>query len=97
MTAQTSFAASEGTGVDVRNALMKLMASTVELRSANVRLALGDRSQAGAAASARAGIAAQVRALDSVVAHDPGGFGLATGVARARAAVTAFAARAGRL
>ncbi len=93
MTAQTSFAASEGTGVVYATPLMKLMASTVELRSANVRLALGDRSQAGAAASARAGIAAQVRALDSVVAHDSGGFGLAPEWRRARAAVTAFAAR----
>ena len=95
MTAQTSFAASEGTGVVYATPLMKLMASTVELRSANVRLALGDRSQARAAASARAGIAAQLRALDSVVAHDSGGFGLAPEWRSARAAVSAFAARPG--
>ena len=69
------------------------MASTVKLRSADVRLALGDRSQVAAATAARAGIAAQVRTLDDVVAQNPGGFGLAPEWRAARGAVTAFARR----
>jgi methyl-accepting chemotaxis protein len=93
MTAQTSFAASEEAGVTYASPLIGLMASTVKLRSADVRLALGDRSQVAAATAARAGIAAQVRTLDDVVAQNPGGFGLAPEWRAARGAVTAFARR----
>ncbi len=93
MTSQTSFAASEQSGVDYASPVIGLMASTVRLRSANVRLALGDRSQSAAASAARAEIAEQVRSLDSVVANNPGGFGLGSKWRAARSAITAFARR----
>ena len=93
MTSQTSFAASEQSGVDYASPVIGLMASTVRLRSANVRLALGDQSQSAAASAARAEIAEQVRSLDSVVADNPGGFGLGSKWRAARSAITAFARR----
>jgi methyl-accepting chemotaxis protein len=93
MGAQTSFAAAERSGVAYARPLMDLLASTVQLRSTNVRTALGERNDAAAGKQARSAIAADTKTLDALVAKNSGGMNLASNWAAARAAVAAFAAR----
>ena len=85
--AQTSFAASEEAGIHYARPLMGLIAQTVELRSANVRTALGQPTGATRAATARSAIAANVNELNPIVEKDLGGLSLAPQWQAARTAV----------
>ncbi|MFL5962776.1 MAG: methyl-accepting chemotaxis protein [Gaiellaceae bacterium] len=93
MAAQTSFAGSERAGIRYARPLMGLLASTVELRSAEVRTSLGEPAGVTRAAVARAAIDTGVRNVDAIAAQKPGGLDLSKQWPDARAAVTSFAAR----
>jgi methyl-accepting chemotaxis protein len=91
MSAQTSFAANEQAGIAYAKPLMNLLSSTVELRSANVRGALGEHGTGGG--GARSAIDADVKTLDDLVAKNAGGMGISSQWGDAKNAVSAYAAR----
>jgi methyl-accepting chemotaxis protein len=93
MGAQTSFAATERSGVDYARPLMGLLASTVRLRSADVAAALGEKGAGTSAGAARSEIAADTRTLDALVAKHAGGLDVATQWQQAKSAVSDFASR----
>ncbi|MFN8223845.1 MAG: HAMP domain-containing methyl-accepting chemotaxis protein [Gaiellales bacterium] len=91
--AQTSFAAAERAGIDSASPLLGLIAATVELRTANVRLALGDTAASTRAQAATEALATTSKKLDGVVDGGAGGIDVEAQWKDARAAVAAFAAR----
>lgn len=91
--AQTSFASAERAGVRYADPLVRLIAATVELRSANVRVALGDSAAQAQAEAARGVIEKTVANLDPLVGKSLGGLDLAEQWGPAMAAVTSFTTR----